>query len=86
MVLFRIPFTSMFMLPALFSVVVGYVLFTILFDNIRQNLENKDNLVFGVKINDKMFKFKLQTGLDILTFSLDTKEKRYDCFNRSVFV
>lgn len=43
------------------------------------NLENKDNLVFGVKINDKMFKFKLQTGLDILTFSLDTREPLQNC-------
>lgn len=43
MVLFRIPFTSSFMLPALFSVLIGYVMFTLLFDHIRQNLENKEN-------------------------------------------
>lgn len=53
MVLFRLPFTSMFMLPALFSIVVGYIMFTLLFDNIRQNLENQENnltndaLVYG---------------------------------------
>lgn len=53
MVIFRIPFTANFMLPSLFAVIVGYLLFTLLFDNIRQNLENKDNnmtnddLVYG---------------------------------------
>ena len=31
------------MLPALFSVMLGYVMFTLLSDNIRQNLESKDN-------------------------------------------
>ena len=34
------------------------------------NLENKNNLVFGVKVNEKMFKFKLNNGYDYLTFSL----------------
>lgn len=43
MVLFRIPFTASFMLPSLFSAIIGYLMFTLLFDNIRQNLVNKDN-------------------------------------------
>lgn len=34
------------------------------------NLENKENLVFGVKINEQMYKFKLNKGHDYLTFSL----------------
>ena len=53
MVLFRIPFTSVFMLPALLSIAVGYIMFTLIFDNIRHNLENQENtltnesLVYG---------------------------------------
>lgn len=34
------------------------------------NLESKENLVFGVKVNDEMYKFKLLKGFDYLTFSL----------------
>ena len=58
MVIFRIPFMANFMLPVLFSVILGYIMFTLLFDNIRQNLENKENyqtndaLVYGaIKAN-----------------------------------
>ena len=58
MVIFRLPFTSSFMLPILFSEIIGYIMFTLLFDNVRQNLENKDNtmtndaLVYGaIKTN-----------------------------------
>ena len=53
MVIFRIPFTASFMLPVLFSEIIGYIMFTLLFDNIRQSLENKENnltnddLVYG---------------------------------------
>lgn len=53
MTIFRIPFTASFMLPVVFSVMLGYILFTLLFDNVRQSLENKDNsmtndsLVYG---------------------------------------
>ena len=58
MVIFRIPFMANFMFPVLFSVILGYIMFIFLFDNIRQNLENKDNnltndsLVYGaIKTN-----------------------------------
>lgn len=43
MILFRIPFTSSFMLPPLFSVMLGYIMFTLLSSSIRLTLENKDN-------------------------------------------
>lgn len=43
MTIFRIPFTASFMLPVLFSEIIGYIMFTLIFDNVRQNLEVKDN-------------------------------------------
>ncbi len=38
------------------------------------NLDSKDNLVFGVKINDKMSKFKIPNGQDSFAFSLENPE------------
>ena len=81
MVLFRIPFTSTFMLPVLFSVIIGYILFTMVFDTIRQNLENKENcltnndLVYGaIKSNSTTLIALISTIsliLVLLTFVLN---------------
>ena len=72
MVLFRIPFTASFMLPVLFSVIIGYTMFTLVFDNIRQNLVNKDNnltndnLVYGAIKNNSTTLIALISSLCII--------------------
>ncbi len=53
----------------------GIVTFEILGDQASgflrcYNLEKKENLIFGVKVNEKLYKFKLSNGYDYLNFSL----------------
>ena len=53
----------------------GIVTFEILGDQASgflrcYNLEKKDNLIFGVQVNDNLYKFKLNSGEDTLNFSL----------------
>ena len=81
MILFRIPFTSSFMLPVLFSVFVGYIIYTLVFDDVRQSLINKENnltndeLVYGsIKSNANTLIALISTislVLVLLTFVLN---------------
>lgn len=84
MVIFRVPFTASFIIPILFSEIIGYVMFTLLFDNVRQNLENKDNnltnedLVYGAIKNNSFTLIALISALSLIfvlltfLFNVDT--------------
>jgi len=62
MVIFRVPFTASFMLPVLFSEIIGYIMFTLLFDNIRQSLVNKENNL----TNDSLVYSSIKNNMSIL--------------------
>jgi len=72
MVIFRLPFTASFMIPVLFSEIIGYIMFTLLFDNIRKNLETKENnmtndaLVYGAIKSNSFTLIALISALSLI--------------------